>query len=446
MKNNNTLDQYAEQFSQLESRTSGNSADWLRSARKTALERFLELGFPTTRHEDWRFTNPAPVTSRVFKASRQNDVTLSESRLEPYRLKGEETLLVFVNGRFAKGLSSIGSLPSEVFCGSIAEAIEAGLPALEQHLGQYAKCDTDAFTALNTAFVEDGAVVVIPKGQVLEEPIHVLFIFTCGEQPTITHPRTLVVAEENSQFKLIEHYTSLNGSEYFTNAVTEIVAADNVVANHFKLVCEGEQGYHVGTLQLNQGRSSAVSSYTISFGGALVRNNIGTLLNGEGADCVLDGLYMLDGKQHVDNHLRVDHSSPHCTSREYFKGILRDRSRAVFTGRIIVQPGAQKTDAKQSNMNLLLSDGAQVDTKPQLEIYADDVKCTHGATIGQIDENALFYMRSRGIAEDDARNLLVYAFAHDSLDRITTDSVRNYLETLLIDQLPETRALEAAVR
>ena len=292
--------------------------------------------------------------------------------------------------------------------------------------------------------MEDGAYVHIPKGVYLEQPIHLVFVSTADAGPVVSHPRNLIVAETGSQATIIESYLGLGDGVYFTNAVTEIVVGENAVIDHYKVGREAQQAYHVGTTQIYQDRSSNASSHAVTIGGAIVRNDINTLLDGEGAQCTLNGLYLVSGRQHVDNHLRVEHAKPHCDSREFFKGVLDGHGKAVFTGRIIVRKDAQKTDAKQTNMNLLLSKHAQVDTKPQLEIFADDVKCTHGATIGQIDENAMFYLRSRGLSEPAARSLLVFAFASEAIDRIRPQLLRAQLRQMLFDRLPEGHRLQDA--
>ena len=252
----------------------------------------------------------------------------------------------------------------------------------------------------------------------------------------MSHPRNLIVAEANSQVSIVESYFGLNDETYFTNAVTEIVVNDNAIVDHYKLQRESMHAFHFSTLQVQQSRSSSFSTHSIALGGALVRNDVNTVLNGEGAEATLDGLYVVSGQQHVDNHTRIEHAKPHCSSRELYKGILDQKARAVFNGRIIVRPDAQKTDSKQTNKNLLLSEEALANTNPQLEIYADDVKCTHGATIGQLSADALFYMRARGIGLDTARNLLTYAFANEITNRIKIEPLRAELEMLLFSRLP----------
>jgi len=346
--------------------------------------------------------------------------------------------LVFVNGRFTAELSDLGSLPEGVRAGSLAQAIAKDGAALEAHLGRYLNIDRDAFCALNTAFLEDGAYVYLPRRTVLEAPICVLFISLPCEGPEMTDPRNLIVAEDGTEASVVEDYVSLGSGVSFSNAVTELVAGENAVISHYLIEREDRQAFNVSTLRTQQARSSNVSSHSVLLGGGLVRNNVHPVLGGEGGECLINGLFIGNGSKHMDNYMLVEHASPHCSSRQFYNGILDGRSHGVFHGRIIVHKDAQKTDAKQTNRNLLLSDDAQIDTKPQLEIYADDVKCTHGATIGQVEENALFYMRSRGIDETSARGILLLAFANECLDRMKCQPVREYLQDLIQAWLPGT--------
>jgi Fe-S cluster assembly protein SufD len=344
--------------------------------------------------------------------------------------------MVFLNGRFSRELSSFRKLPNGLQLISLATALQSDPGTLVSYLARYASHDEHAFAALNTAFIEDGAFIFIPKDVVVGLPIHLLFISTSGGKPTVSHPRNLIVAEANSQVSIVESYFGLNDGTYFTNAVTEIVVNDNAIVDHYKLQRESMHAFHFSTLQVQQSRSSSFSTHSIALGGALVRNDVNTVLNGEGAEATLDGLYVVSGQQHVDNHTRIEHAKPHCSSRELYKGILDQKARAVFNGRIIVRPDAQKTDSKQTNKNLLLSEEALANTNPQLEIYADDVKCTHGATIGQLSTDALFYLRTRGIGLETARNLLTYAFANEITNRIKIEPLRAELEMLLFSRLP----------
>ncbi len=410
---------------------------WLRKLREDAFARFFEVGFPTAQDEDWRFTNVSAIARTPFRLARDGSFGVSQQELEPYRIAGVDSQLVFVNGRFARDLSWLGKQQDGVQAGSLAEAIAGNPEAVEPHLGRYLDIQRDAFSALNTAFLEDGAYVRIRKGTVVKDPICLLFVSTGNGAPSMSHPRNLIVAEEDSQAEFVEDYVSLGGAPAFSNTVTELVAGDHTVLSHSMIEREHKESFNISTLRIQQSRSANVASHSLLLGGALVRNNVHPVLAGEGAECLINGLFVGSGQQHLDNFMLVEHASPRCASRQFYNGILDGHARGVFHGRIIVQKDAQKTDAKQTNRNLLLSDDAQIDTKPQLEIYADDVKCTHGATIGQIEGDALFYLRSRGIDELAARKLLIFAFASECLDRMKPGPVRSHVERLINSYLSE---------
>jgi Fe-S cluster assembly protein SufD len=331
---------------------------------------------------------------------------------------------------------------------SLGRNFETNPEQVEPHLAQYASYRGHAFTALNTAFLEDGAFVSIARGKVVEEPIHLLFLSTTHGEGAVCHPRSLILAGEGSQATVIESYVGTGDDVYFTNAVTEIVAGPAAVVDHYKLQRESEEAFHVATLQVQQARNSTLSSHAVTLGGALVRNEVNAVLDDEGCTCTLNGLYLAAGRQHVDNHTVIDHARPRCTSHELYKGILDGQAHGVFNGKIYVRQDAQKTDAKQTNQTLLLSEDATINTKPQLEIYADDVKCTHGATVGQLDDEALFYLRTRGIDKEAARHLLTYAFANDVISRVKVAPVRAHLEEFFLAAQHlsgEPGSLEAAV-
>ena len=423
---------YEESFGGIEKAAASREPSWLRKLRQTGFARFSETGFPTSRDEDWRFTNPAAIAQTPFRLVRNGHHFPTLAEIASHRLEGAGCELVFVDGRFAEKLSSVGELPSGVKVASLAAEIAVNPGAVEEHLGLYLNIQRDAFAALNTAFVEDGAYIHVAKGVVLEPPIHLLFISTGYDTPSVTHPRNLIVAEENSHATVIEDYLSLGrGEKAFCNTGTELIAGDHSVISHYMIEREDENAFNVSTLRIQQGRSADVASHSVLVGGALVRNNVHPVLAGEGSECLINGLFVGRNRQHLDNYMLVEHASPHCGSRQFYNGILDGHAHGVFHGRIIVHKDAQKTDAKQTNRNLLLSDTAQIDTKPQLEIYADDVKCTHGATIGQIEENSLFYLRSRGIDEASARRLLLFAFASECLDRMRPGPARTYVENLI---------------
>ena len=425
------LESYLESFSEFEKLAAGHALAWLRKLRRDAFARFCEVGFPTTHDEDWRFTNVSSIAQTPFRLARSSRVQVSQQQLEPYRIAGVASQLVFLNGRFAFELSSLEKLPDGVKVSSLAEEISSDPGAIQQHFSRYVDIRRDAFCALNTAFAEDGAYVRIPRSTLVEEPIYLLFVSTRDDAPSMSHPRNLIVAEEDSQATFVEDYVSFDDGAAFCNTVTELVAGDHTVLAHYMIEREHKQAFNISTLRIQQGRSTNVVSHSVLLGGALVRNNVHPVLAGEGGECLINGLFIGNGHQHLDNYMLVEHTSPRCGSRQFYNGILDGHAHGVFHGRIIVDKAAQKTDAKQTNRNLLLSDEAQIDTKPQLEIYADDVKCTHGATIGQIEGDALFYLRSRGIDEVSARKLLLFAFASECLDRMKSGPVRRHVEELI---------------
>ena len=428
------LGTYLESFTEFHKRAPGKDQPWLRELREKAFARFCETGFPTTHDEDWRFTNVSPISKTSFRLA-VGETLPSIEQVKPFFVHGAACQLVFVNGKFAEPLSSIGSLPSGVRVSSLAAHISRDPAALQPHLGRYLNIDRDAFSALNTAFLEDGAYVHIRRGTVIRDPICILYISTSSETPLMSHPRNLIVAENETQATIAEDYVSFGESPAFCNTATELFAGDNAAISHYMIEREHKQAFNISTLRIEQGRSANVSSHSVLLGGGLVRNNVHPVLAGEGSECLINGLFIGNGQQHLDNYMLVEHASPHCASRQFYNGILDDQAHGVFHGRIIVHKDAQKTDAKQTNRNLLLSDDARIDTKPQLEIYADDVKCTHGATIGQIEENALFYLRSRGIDEISARKLLLLAFANECLDRMAANPAREHVERLINEHL-----------
>jgi len=415
---------------------------WLQDLRDRAAVRFAALGFPTVRDEDWRFTNVAPIAAAEFKPTGGDAAHATEAELAGYLYSDAAHRIVIVNGRFVAELSRAMNLPAGVRVGSLGAAVTEQADVVQRYLGQLAEFGTRAFTALNTALSSDGAYVYIPDGVILEQPLHLLFVTTASESsgPIMTNPRALVVAGERSQSRIVETYVGPRGATYFTNAVTEVFAGEDSVVDHYKVQQESVDAFHIASMHLHAARSSNVSSHSFSLGGRLVRNDVFALLDGEGAECTLNGLYLADGDRLVDNHTSIDHAKAHCPSHEIYKGIIGGRARAVFNGKIIVRQDAQKTDAKQTNRALLLSDDASINTKPQLEIFADDVKCTHGAAIGQLDEDAIFYLRARGLTYFEARDMLIHAFAGDILNRVKVDPLRMALEGELYAQLAKDLA------
>ncbi|MDA2925897.1 Fe-S cluster assembly protein SufD [Acidobacteria bacterium AH-259-G07] len=439
-------DIYLSNFAQLERELADEEPAWLRRVRKAAILRYFELGFPTRKQEEWKYTEVRPIARIPFKPAQYELDGLTADKLNQLTFGNLQCpRLVFVNGHYSAELSSLEGLPDPVEVHSLAQVLKEDPDSIEPYLTRYADYENHPFIALNTAFIQDGAFVYIPKGQVLKEPIHLLYFSTAPEEAAVAYPRNLIVLEGNNQAVILESYVGLGERKYFTNLVTEIVAGENAIADHYKLQQESREAFHIATLQVHQDRSSSVRTFNVTLGGALTRNEVNVVLDGEGADCALDGLYLISGRQHVDNHTRLEHAKPHCDSREIYKGILDEKATAVFHGRIVVQPGAQKTDSKQTNNNLLLSDEALINTKPQLEIYANDVKCTHGATIGQLDQDALFYLCSRGIDKATARSLLIYAFASEVVNRIKVESVRVELDKYLFSWLPKGHLVKEAV-
>jgi Fe-S cluster assembly protein SufD len=410
---------------------------WLYPLRKAGFARFAELGFPTLQQEDWRFTNVSRIAKLPFRPlfePKMGGVTAAMLAQFPFAgLPGSR--LVFVNGHYAVDLSVIRGLPAGVKLMNLAAALAAEPAFLEKHLGHQAQTENAAFTALNQAFFLDGGFLHVQAGEAVEEPIQLIFVSTAKQAGATIQPRNLIVAEANSQATVIESYVTAGGASYFTNAVTEIVVGNSASLEHLKFQDEAADAFHLAAICGQFGRASRVNVHSIALGSRLSRNSIRTNLAGEGLECILNGLYITKGEQLADHYMVVEHTQPHCASHEYFNGILDDKSKGVFHGRILVQPAAQKTDAKQTNKNLLLSDDASVDTKPQLEIYADDVKCTHGATIGQLNEEAIFYLRSRGIGADTARQMLIHAFAGEIIERICCQPLREELDKLVWERL-----------
>ncbi|HEX7123714.1 MAG TPA: Fe-S cluster assembly protein SufD [Gemmatimonadaceae bacterium] len=428
---------------------------WLGPIRRHALERYQANGIPTTKNEDWHYTNPAPIAQAGFVPMPAAASKIVAADLTPFLVgHAEWPRLVFVNGRFAPHLSNTGILGSAVRVMSLASALREEPTLLERHLGRLADVDSpaQAFTALNTAFLTDGALVHVGNRAVRGEngaaapeengaaagdvlaPIHLMFISDRAAAGGVCHPRVLVVMEPNTTATIIEQYLAIGGDNYFTNAVAEAYLGAGATLHHFRLQREAPGAYHVGTVSVDQERDSHYVSFSFATGAALSRTNIYTVLDGEGSGATLNGLYMLAGRQHCDHQTRIEHAKPNTFSREVYKGILDGTSHGVFNGKVYVRPEAQKTDGKQTNNTLLLSERAHIDTKPQLEIFADDVKCTHGATVGRIDEAALFYMKSRGIADTEARRLLTYAFAAEVLETIPLEPLKDALEGLTLER------------
>ena len=428
---------YVEEFAAFAEEGGHEGPRWLRGARKDAIKRFERLGFPTTRDEDWHYTSVSSLADANFRVIGAPGGEVTRADLAPYLFDDSWHTLVFLNGRHAPELSSLAPLPPGVTVRPLGDAIADGDEALEAHLTKVASDEAQAFTALNTAYLRDGAFVHVAADTLSTVPVHLLFVSDALNAGAATHVRNVIVAERGAKATVLESYVSSGNAQYFTNTVSEVRVADGATVNHYKVQRESERAFHVGTTEVRQGRDSHYVNFSFAAGAQLSRTNVYTVLNGAGCGVTLNGLYMVDGDQHVDHQTRVEHVEPNCFSRELYKGVLDGASHAVFNGKVYVHPEAQKTDGKQSNNNLLLSEHAHVDTKPQLEIFADDVKCTHGATVGRIDETAFFYMKSRGINGETARRLLTYAFAADVLETIELDALRVGLEELTLKRFTD---------
>lgn len=418
---------FVDEFERLE-QLRGLEPTWLRGIRSDAFECAREAGLPTTRDEEWRFTSVAPIAALNFSAAPHAAVDAEWVR--PHSMADASTAeLVFVDGRYAPELSSAVGLPRGAEAGNLAGVLDAHGALIGPHFAHSAA--GPAFAALNTSLFEDGAFVRLSAGIVVEAPICLLFISTLPTRLAMAYPRVLVVAGPGSQARIVESYVSVHPGAGLTNAFTQFVVAERAVVEHYRLQDESLHAFHIGGVEARIERGGVFASHSFTIGGALVRNDVTATLGGEGGECTLNGLYLADGEQLVDNHTLIDHAMPLCTSHEAYRGILDGTARAVFNGKIIVRQDAQKTDARQTNRALLLSDAAQINTKPQLEIFADDVKCTHGAAVGQLDEEALFYLRARGIGRHAARGMLIRSFAGEIVDRVKVASLRARLEGML---------------
>ncbi len=426
---------YQDAFRAMRAQQPDSQVPWFDRLRRASMERFEELGLPTVKDEEWKYTNVAGIARMDFNASASAS-TASDSELISLGVhEARDSKLVFVNGKFRSDLSTVAALPNAVVATNLADAIcdPRYNEIVWKHLAQEADYVTEVFVALNTALLSHGAFILIPKGVGLKVPIHLQFISDGTERSSF--PRVLVIAEENSSSTLIESYESTADEEYFTNAVVELVLKGGAKLEHYKIQRESLGSYHIATTAADLGAAASYDSTTINFGARLSRHDINVRMDHEGAECWVDGLYMVTTGQHTDTHSVIDHRKPNCTSHQLYKGILDGKSRAVFNGKIFVRHDAQKTDAMQTNKNLLLSNEARVDTKPQLEILADDVKCAHGAAVGQIDEDELFYLETRGIHTDLARNLLTYGFAEEVIGKIKVESIRAQLDEAVLNRL-----------
>ncbi len=408
---------------------------WL---REHAMKRFEQSGFPTVKDEEWKYTNVAPIARAGFEPAQADGLRLDASEAEPFMYgEASRSQLVFVNGIFRPDSSSLDALPQGVIAMNLADSVrdERWSETVLQHLSQVVEENENSLAILNRALISDGAFLYIPRGVRVESPIHLLFLSEPQKAAAASFPRVLIVAEQGSESTVIESYAGLGDGPYWTNAVTEIYVKENAQLNLYKVQRESTQSFHTATTSARVERAGSFNSTAVTLGAALSRHDINVAFTGDGGECWVDGLYLVGDGQHTDTHSQIDHREPHCTSHQLYKGILDGKSRAVFNGKVFVRQGAQQTDAHQTNRNLLLSNEARVDTKPQLEIFADDVKCAHGATVGQLEEEELFYLESRGLHADLARNLLTYGFAEEVIDKIKIQSIRGQLDEAVLNRL-----------
>jgi Fe-S cluster assembly protein SufD len=428
------------EFESFAGATTAEGPEWLEPVRRAAMDHFARTGFPTAREEEWRFTPVSPIAQATWRSGGVGGIEdVAREQLTPFVFGHSEwCTLVFVNGEYAPALSSPGSLPEGVLVANLADALRNGngTEILERHLTRYARIEESPFTALNTAFLRDGGLIHVPAGTDLPHPVNLVFVTTPDAAGAVIHPRNLVIVERNSRASLVESYVTLApGARYWTNPVTEVWTGANSWVEHTRIQRESEAAFHVATTQVEVSRDSHYRSFSMAMGANLARHNLNARLGDQNSEALLYGLYITHGNQVVDNHTVLYHDHPNCHSWEVYKGILDGHSHAVFNGKVFVKPEAQKTDAKQTNRNLVLSDHAKVDTKPQLEIFADDVRCTHGATVGRLDEMALFYAQSRGLPAEEARRVLTYAFAAEVIDEVSLQPVRDELNRLVLRRL-----------
>ncbi|HEX9251147.1 MAG TPA: Fe-S cluster assembly protein SufD [Ignavibacteriaceae bacterium] len=432
MENKTDIKKYfINQFDEFEKSLNGEKSSDFHKIRKDAINKIAGIAFPTQKDEEWKYTNISSLQKHNFSLAAIKANVSSETISKFLFDKMEHSLLVFVNGNFSPELSKLIDIPKRVVIGSLAEALKEDNPIVKKHLGKYAENENYFFTTLSSAFTKDGAFVYVPDGKVVEDPIHIIFITKSGSEKILTQPRNLFVAGKNSQVTIIEHYVSDEEGVYFTNSVTEIVTDENAIVDHIKLQEESNKAFHIARMEVDQERSSNFSSHLISHGAEISRNDFNARFNDEGSECMLNGLFMIGNEQIFDAHTMIDHAKPYCNSHEHYKGILQDKSKGVFNGKVMVRQDAQKTNAFQENNTILLSDDAVMNTKPQLEIFADDVKCSHGATIGKLNDEAKFYLKSRGIGEDSATAILIHAFASDVITSIKIPALRDYLEEII---------------
>ncbi|MBI5729756.1 MAG: Fe-S cluster assembly protein SufD [Ignavibacteriales bacterium] len=436
MEHKNVNEWYVAKFKSFEDKLNGQSKSFLHEIRKNALNSLAELSFPTNRNEEWKCTNVAPILKHNFIPAMISTVPkFQQDEIKPFLFKDfDYHLMVFVNGLFAEELSEIGNLPKGVVVDGLNRIIKNNPDSISKYINNLSKID-NAFNALNTAYSYDGLVVIVPDGTILEKPIQVLYLNSSKDDLVLSLPRNLIIAGKNSQVSVITNYRGYGDKTYFSNIITEIYIGENAIVNFYKIQNENDGSYHIEKVQAIQKKNSVFNHYNINFGGAIVRNDINTLHDDQNIETHYYGLYLAHGKQHVDNHTFIDHAKPNCMSNELYKGILDDNSRGVFNGKIIVRRDAQKTNAYQQNKTILLSKTATIDTKPQLEIFADDVKCSHGATVGHLDDTSEFYIRSRGVPQELAKSMLIRAFANDVIDTVKIEPLKEQINHMIFEHL-----------
>lgn len=436
MEFKNSIEWYLSSFKTFEKKLNGESKSFLHDIRKTALRELEGMNFPTQHNEEWKYTDVSPITNQNFLPAVNSVLPrFTKSDIQKYLFRNlDYHLLVFINGIFSKELSELKELPSGVFIGNLNNLAKENPQLPHQHLGKLSKIE-NTFDALNTAFAIDGFAAIIPANTIIEKPIQILYLNSSEDVPILSIPRNLIMVGQNSQLSLIANYRGNGSGKYFSNIVTEIFVGENAILDLYKIQNEKDDAYHIEKVQAIQKKKSVFNHYNINCGGSIVRNDINSLLDDENIETHFYGLYLAHGKQHVDNHTFADHAKPNCMSNELYKGILDDNSHGVFNGKIMVRKDAQKTNAYQSNKTVLLSKSAKIDTKPQLEIFADDVKCSHGATVGKLDEDAEFYIRSRGVPKELAKSMLIRAFANDIIEKVKIDSLKEQLNHMIFEHL-----------
>ena len=435
-----SYEKYRTDFRAFEDTLATNGASRLREVRRHGLASFDRLGFPTTTrgNERWKYTNVVPIARQTFEYPFEVDVEDLDPSLLTHLAIGDQswTRMVFVDGRYSQALSTNHGLRDGIRVANLADAVHEDGELVTRHLARHALADDDGFTAVNTAFLQDGAFVHVPADSLPDKPLHLVFLSTDRPEPFVTYPRILIVADPHSRLSVVESYVGATDASYFTDSVVEIVAGPGSHIEHYRYMSESSRSFHIGTTRVRLHRDSAFSSTSFARGARLARNDLHILLQAPGSSCTLKGLYVTSGTEHIDNHINIDHATPHTSSDQFFKGILDGRSRAVFSGRVLVRKDAQKTYARQSDKNLLLSEGARINTKPSLEIFADDVQCFHGATAGAMAQDALFYMKSRGLSEETARKLLIYGFASEIIDTVILEPLKAHLDGLSRGSVP----------